>query len=121
MPINELTNITRSVVSNAQGEYVFASVDPGTYTVTTVLEGFKTVDRPGIRIGTQQFLVMDLALGDVSVSRGSHHGDRSDVAHRNRERIAGRPVRPRRAPGTPVFRARRVPGRRLDPNGRVVR
>ncbi len=64
---NELTNISRSVVSNAQGEYVFASVDPGTYTVTTVLQGFKTVDRPGIRIGTQQFLVMDLELGDVSV------------------------------------------------------
>lgn len=64
---NELTNITRSVVSNAQGEYVFASVDPGTYTVTTVLMGFKTVDRPGIRIGTQQFLVMDLELGDVGV------------------------------------------------------
>ena len=64
---NELTNIMRSVVSNTQGEYVFVSVDPGTFTITTVLKGFKTVDRPGIHIGTQQFLVMDLALGDVSV------------------------------------------------------
>ncbi len=62
---NERTNIARSVVSNARGEYVFVSVEPGTYTVKAALEGFKTVDRPGIRIGTQQFLVMDLTLGEV--------------------------------------------------------
>src|SRR5437667_2915059 len=59
---NEATSIKRSVVSNDAGEYVFASVDPGTYTVRAALQGFKTVERRGIRIGTQQFLVLDLLL-----------------------------------------------------------
>jgi trimeric autotransporter adhesin len=59
---NESTNIKRSVVSNDAGEYVFAAVDPGTYTVRAALQGFKTVERRGIRVGTQQFLVLDLLL-----------------------------------------------------------
>src|SRR2546422_10470337 len=57
---NEATSIKRSVVSNDAGEYVFAAVDPGTYTVRAALQGFKTVERRGIRIGTQQFLVLHL-------------------------------------------------------------
>src|SRR5438093_444898 len=59
---NEATSIKRSVVSNEAGEYVFAAVEPGTYTVRAALQGFKTVERRGIRIGTQQFLVLDLLL-----------------------------------------------------------
>src|SRR5437899_11820842 len=59
---NEATTIKRSVVSNDAGEYVFAAVEPGTYTVRAALQGFKTVERKGVRIGTQQFLVLDLLL-----------------------------------------------------------
>src|SRR5258705_9702594 len=59
---NEQTNIKRSVVSNERGEYVFASVDPGNYAVKATLQGYKTVDRGGIRIGTQQFLTLDLVM-----------------------------------------------------------
>src|SRR5437870_879458 len=59
---NEATTIKRSVVSNDAGEYVFAAVEPGTYTVRAALQGFKTVERKGVRIGTQQFLVLDLSL-----------------------------------------------------------
>src|SRR5437667_3487419 len=59
---NEATSIKRSVVSNDAGEYVFASVEPGTYTVRAALQGFKTVERRAVRIGTQQFLVLDLLL-----------------------------------------------------------
>src|SRR5690242_12767441 len=50
---NEQTNIKRSVVSNERGEYAFANVDPGTYSVKATLQGYKTIDRTGIRIGTQ--------------------------------------------------------------------
>src|SRR5882762_11491301 len=57
---NEQTNIKRSVVTNERGEYVFANVDPGNYAVKATLQGYKTVDRAGIRIGTQQFLTLDL-------------------------------------------------------------
>src|SRR6185436_16938655 len=59
---NEQTNIKRSVVTNERGEYVFSNVDPGTFKVTATLQGYKTVDRGGIRVGTQQFLTLDLAL-----------------------------------------------------------
>src|SRR2546430_11196310 len=59
---NEATNIKRSTTTNDRGEYVFASVEPGTYKVTATLQGYKTVDQSGIRIGTQTFIVLDLTL-----------------------------------------------------------
>jgi hypothetical protein len=59
---NEQTNIKRTVVTNDRGEYVFANVDPGNYSVRAALQGFKTIDRGGIRIGTQQFLTLDLMM-----------------------------------------------------------
>src|SRR5262245_46577936 len=59
---NEQTNIKRSTVTNERGEYVFANVDPGTYNVKATLQGYKTIDRGGIRIGTQQFFTLDLML-----------------------------------------------------------
>src|SRR3989475_9603045 len=59
---NEQTNIKRSTVTNERGEYVFANVDPGNYGVKATLQGYKTVDRAGIRIGTQQFLTLDLTM-----------------------------------------------------------
>src|SRR4029077_12121523 len=60
--VNEQTNISRSTVTNERGEYAVASVDPGTYGVKAVLQGYKTIDRGGIRIGTQQFFTLDLTL-----------------------------------------------------------
>src|SRR5471030_197945 len=59
---NEQTNLKRSVVTNERGEYVFAAVEPGNYTVKATLQGYKTADRGGIRIGTQQFLTLDLSM-----------------------------------------------------------
>jgi trimeric autotransporter adhesin len=59
---NEQTNVKRSTVTNESGEYVFANVDPGNYKVTAALQGYKTVDRGGIRVGTQQFLTLDLVM-----------------------------------------------------------
>jgi hypothetical protein len=59
---NEQTNIKRSVVTNDRGEYAFANVDPGTYGVKATIQGYKTVDRGNVRIGTQTFLVLDLTL-----------------------------------------------------------
>jgi hypothetical protein len=60
--LNEQTNIKRSTTTNERGEYVFANVDPGNYGVKASLQGYKTVDRGGIRIGTQQFLTLDLTM-----------------------------------------------------------
>jgi len=60
--INEDTNAERSAMSNEVGEYAFASVLPGPYTVRVSLPGFKTEERKGFRIGTQQSLVLDFML-----------------------------------------------------------
>src|SRR5438477_12790838 len=60
--VNEQTNINRSTVTNDRGEYVFANIDPGTYTVKASLQGYKTIDRGGIRVGTQQFFTLALTL-----------------------------------------------------------
>jgi trimeric autotransporter adhesin len=59
---NEQTNIKRSSVTNERGEFVFANVDPGNYAVRATLQGYKSVDRGAIRIGTQQFLTLDLTM-----------------------------------------------------------
>src|SRR6476619_2872758 len=59
---NEQTNIKRSVVTNERGEFVFSNIDPGTYGVKATLQGYKTIDRGGVRIGTQQFLTLDLTM-----------------------------------------------------------
>ncbi len=59
---NESTNIARSTVTNERGEYVFTNIDPGTFKLKAVLQGYKTVEQPQIRIGTQQFLTLDVTL-----------------------------------------------------------
>jgi hypothetical protein len=59
---NEATNLTRSTISNEAGEYSFAALEPGSYKLHATLVGFKTVDLAGIRIGTQQFVTLDVKL-----------------------------------------------------------
>jgi trimeric autotransporter adhesin len=59
---NEANGVTRDTVSNASGEYSFPALDPSTYTVKAAVQGFRTFDRRGIRIGTQQFVTLDIAL-----------------------------------------------------------
>ncbi len=59
---NEATNVSRDTVTNGVGEYSFPAVDPAGYTVKATVQGYKTFERKGIRIGTQQFVTLDLAL-----------------------------------------------------------
>ena len=56
---NEQTNISRSTVTNDSGEYNFTSVEPGTYKLKAALQGYKTIEQGGIRIGTQTFITLD--------------------------------------------------------------
>jgi len=60
--INEATNAARAVTTNEVGEYSFPSVLPGTYSVRASLAGFRTEERKGLRIATQQMLNMDFTL-----------------------------------------------------------
>ena len=59
---NENTNLARATITNGQGEYAFAALEPGSYRVKVTLTGFKTIERAAVRIGTQSFLILDLGL-----------------------------------------------------------
>lgn len=65
--INEASRASRDTVSNAVGEYDFTAVPPGIYTLRATLPGFRTSERRGLRIATQQFITLDIMLevGDV--------------------------------------------------------
>ena len=59
---NEANGATRTAVSNAQGLYDFSAVTPGVYIVKAELSGFKTFERKGVGVGTQQFVTIDIRL-----------------------------------------------------------
>src|SRR5437870_3829612 len=59
---NEATNLSRTTITNDSGEYSFAALDPGSYRLNASLTGFKPIALTGIRVGTQQFVTLDLKL-----------------------------------------------------------
>ena len=68
--INSATQVSRSSITNTQGEYVFSQIDPATYTLAVESPGFKKLQKNGVIVGTQQFLTIDLKLdvGEVTTS-----------------------------------------------------
>ena len=60
--VNEETAVERTTITNPVGEYAFPNVAPGVYTLRAALSGFKTFESRGIRVGTQEFLTLDLRL-----------------------------------------------------------
>jgi outer membrane receptor protein involved in Fe transport len=66
--LNEGTLTSRTSLTNEVGEYSFANVLPGKYTIKVSLAGFKTEERKGVQVATQQNLVLDfmLAIGEFS-------------------------------------------------------
>src|SRR5215469_1128604 len=65
---NQETNFTRVVNTGAQGEYTFASLPPGTYTLTVKAQGFEGFVRTGIVIAANESVRSDatLTVGRVS-------------------------------------------------------
>jgi hypothetical protein len=59
---NEQNNTTRETVTNGVGEYSFPAVDPSNYSIKAVVQGYKTFERKGVRVGTQQFVGIDIGL-----------------------------------------------------------
>jgi hypothetical protein len=57
---NESTNLQRSTVTSADGQYNFASVIPAAYTVSAEAPGFKKLERKGVAVATQQFVTVDV-------------------------------------------------------------
>lgn len=64
------TNVKRSAVTNAEGNYQFPSLLLGSYAITASKTGFKEARSEGIRVATQQVVRLDLALevGDTKTS-----------------------------------------------------
>lgn len=60
--VNPATGQAREAVTNEQGEYSFAAVPPGNYTITASLPGFKTYENRNVRIAAQQFITLDVML-----------------------------------------------------------
>jgi trimeric autotransporter adhesin len=60
--VNEANNVTRDTVTNGVGEYSFPALNPGEYTVKAAVQGYKTYERKGVHVGTQDFLGLDIQL-----------------------------------------------------------
>ncbi len=65
---DEATLVSRSSLSNEQGEYVFTALNPATYTIQVEAPGFKRLERKGVIVSTQAAVLVDLnlQLGEVS-------------------------------------------------------
>ncbi len=67
--INEGTTESRTTVSNDTGEFVFAAVQPGTYTIKAEKTGFRGFNRKGVAVtvsGRVGLGKIQLELGEVS-------------------------------------------------------
>jgi hypothetical protein len=52
-------------LTNAQGQFKYLGLSPGTYTVKCVLEGFSTIDYPNIVINTGRNTQIDIIMKPV--------------------------------------------------------
>jgi Carboxypeptidase regulatory-like domain len=55
-------NLTRTVMTDAAGEYNVPNLLPSTYTVSAAVQGFKTAERSGVTLEVNQDLRVDLTL-----------------------------------------------------------
>ncbi len=65
---DEAKHLSRYAVSDTAGQYVFTQVDPARYSVEVEFKGFKSFERTGIDVGTQQSVTVDVSLqvGDAA-------------------------------------------------------
>jgi hypothetical protein len=59
---DEATNVSRSVVTNGAGEFVFSQINPATYSLFAEAPGFKKFEHKGIIVATQQNQTVDVKL-----------------------------------------------------------
>jgi Carboxypeptidase regulatory-like domain/TonB dependent receptor-like, beta-barrel len=62
------TGLTRTVVTDREGSYTFASLIPDTYDVTATLAGFKTIDEKGVvlNVATTRVLNFNMTVAAAS-------------------------------------------------------
>jgi outer membrane receptor protein involved in Fe transport len=67
---NQATNIEQATLSDEGGRYRFLELPAGTYTLTAVIQGFKTLVRTniGVRAGEKSVVNVDLVVGSVELT-----------------------------------------------------
>ncbi len=100
--------IARTLVADDAGQYVAASLNPGTYTVRAEAKGFQIVEHSGVLVEVGQIVRMDMvrAARRANSDRYRHRRSPGDQHHRcylgrNREQS----VHQRTAPERPQLRA----------------
>src|SRR5581483_716529 len=66
---DQATNVTISTRTNSDGEYVFPSLNPATYTIEVSAQGFTESKTTGVVVETQGQHTVDVALTVGSVSQ----------------------------------------------------
>ena len=59
---NEGTRFSRNIVTDAKGNYFFAAVQPGSYTILVEIQGFKSSEKKGLRLSSNETAGMDFTL-----------------------------------------------------------
>jgi len=59
---NEDTGVVQTTTSSSTGEYIFAPVKIGTYSVVAEFQGFQRVDHPHVTVNVQQRVLLDLVM-----------------------------------------------------------
>ncbi|MGA7339154.1 MAG: carboxypeptidase regulatory-like domain-containing protein [Terracidiphilus sp.] len=60
--VNEATQFTRAVKTNANGEYVASAVPTGSYSITVAKAGFEQLQRTGVQLPVATTVTVDLQL-----------------------------------------------------------
>jgi len=60
--LNQETGVSTTTQTNESGMYTFAALQPGTYTISATLQGFKTFKRSGIKLETAQVLELNIGM-----------------------------------------------------------
>jgi len=59
---NDATGVTATFITDTSGRYIFDFVDPGTYTLTAELQGFKKAEQKNLRVAQRATVAVDLTL-----------------------------------------------------------
>ncbi|MEO6966477.1 MAG: carboxypeptidase-like regulatory domain-containing protein, partial [Acidobacteriaceae bacterium] len=66
--VNQATQFTRVVETNASGQYVASAVPTGSYAITVMKPGFKQLQRTGVQLTVASTLTVDLQLNVGAVT-----------------------------------------------------
>jgi hypothetical protein len=113
---NERTNISAIPRTNERGEYVFTNVDPGQLTVKAILTATRRSIAESIRIGTQQFLTLDLTMEVGAIEESITVTGQSPLIETSNA-SQGTVLDSETLQTLPAPGPRRVPRRRVDSDG----